>query len=60
MGYGLSMRMPYVEDVRCFRFMIRPLSNMPYQSMHHEDNDWYVRLAAAWAHITPLLNTTTA
>lgn len=34
-------------------FMIRPLSNMPYQSMHHEDNDWYVRLAAAWAHISP-------
>ncbi len=34
-------------------FMIRGLSNAPYQAMHHEDNDWHVRLAAAWSVISP-------
>ena len=34
-------------------WVIRPLSNQPYQAMHHEDNDFYVRLAAAWSIISP-------
>ena len=30
-------------------YMVRPLMNHPYQDMHHEDNDFYVRLGAIWA-----------
>ena len=30
-------------------YQVRPLMNHPYQEMHHEDNDFYVRLAAIWA-----------
>jgi hypothetical protein len=34
-------------------YMIRPLSNQPYQAMHHEDNDFYVRLEQAFAYLSP-------
>ncbi|HJO05090.1 MAG TPA: M14 family zinc carboxypeptidase [Acidobacteriota bacterium] len=34
-------------------WMIRPLSNQPYQAMHHEDNDLYRRLEVAWSVLSP-------
>ena len=34
-------------------WMIRPLSNQPYQAMHHEDNDFYKRIEAAWSVLSP-------
>lgn len=34
-------------------WMIRPLSNKPYQAMHHEDNDFYRRLEVAWSVLSP-------
>ena len=33
-------------------YMVRPMFNHPYQSMHHEDNDFYVRLGAVWAQLS--------
>lgn len=33
-------------------YMVRPLFNHPYQAMHHEDNDFYVRLGAVWAQMS--------
>ncbi len=33
-------------------YMVRPPFNHPYQTMHHEDNDFYVRLGAIWAEVS--------
>ncbi len=30
-------------------YQVRPPFNYPYQTMHHEDNDFYVRVGAIWA-----------
>ena len=61
--YGVAKEMTsrnnifFMHDVHAANvgreWMIRPLSNGPYQAMHHEDNDFYVRLAQAWAYLSP-------
>ena len=30
-------------------YQVRPPFNYPYQTMHHEDNDFYVRVGAIWS-----------
>lgn len=33
-------------------YLVRPPMDHPYDTMHHEDNDWYVRAGATWSHLS--------
>ena len=33
-------------------YLVRPLMDHPYEEMHHEDNDFYVRAGAIWSYLS--------
>ena len=33
-------------------YLVRPLMDHPYELMHHEDNDFYVRAGAIWSYLS--------
>ena len=33
-------------------YLVRPLMDHPYEDMHHEDNDFYVRTGAIWSYLS--------